>query len=554
MTTETTNKNKKRDSLVGDYLIGEDLGHGTFSKVKYGVNRLIGDKVAIKVIKKANLHESDDLERVKREIEILNNLKHINIIKVYNIMEDEFKYYIVMEYCGGGELFNYIVKNKRLDEDTAAFFFYQLINGLEVIHKYNIAHRDIKPENILLTDNKILKIIDFGLSNKYIEGTLLQTPCGSPCYASPEMVAGKDYNGFMIDIWSSGIVLFAMICGYLPFEDSCNEKLFSKILECRVQYPSFMPSNVKDLLKKMLVTDPGARIKIQEIKQHPFYNQGKFIFNKLLPVKTVSEIKFKLNKTVEESKQAESNLNNFSGLKYKKRGLFQKTFLKHLNLKNQSLLTKAEMMKNVYLFPDTPKTNPNVSTVETQTQIGTTLTNFNSLANSKNIIALAKTNHSKPASITKLNSKTNFIKIVNSKNSNRSKAKMKTNRTTATDFLTTYLNTSIENNYMKTDVKKVAHVKKNISINSNFTFSATGHFSKQLPQLVKNKLVIKPNNTVNDNVDLAKVYLNTTNSSRVRMMPFMMEKKQTNKLNIYNLTSNKLKESLKSALYTKNYL
>lgn len=190
-----------------------------------------------------------------------------------------------MEYCGGGELFNYIVKNRRLSEDECSFFFYQIINGLESIHKYNIAHRDLKPENILITDSKVVKLIDFGLSNNYKEGKFLSTPCGSPCYASPEMVSGKSYDGFLIDVWSTGIVLYAMICGFLPFEDNNNDKLFEKILECRVHFPNFVPSNVKDMIKKMLVSNPDKRIRIHEIKQHPFYLQGKNLMEKLFSIK-----------------------------------------------------------------------------------------------------------------------------------------------------------------------------------------------------------------------------------------------------------------------------
>ena len=148
-----------------------------------------------------------------------------------------------MEYCEGGELFNYIVKNQRLSEEEAAFFYYQLINGLEYIHSLGIVHRDLKPENLLLTNDHLLKIIDFGLSNYFTNDAdqkLLITPCGSPCYASPEMVAGKKYNGFKIDIWATGIVLYAMLCGYLPFEDKNNDDLFKKILECKVKYPRYI--------------------------------------------------------------------------------------------------------------------------------------------------------------------------------------------------------------------------------------------------------------------------------------------------------------------------
>ena len=185
-----------------------------------------------------------------------------------------------MEYCEGGELFNFIVKNRRLSEDESAFFYYQLINGLEYIHSLGIVHRDLKPENLLLTKDHLLKIIDFGLSNYFKKGQneLLITPCGSPCYASPEMVAGNKYDGFKIDIWSTGIILYAMLCGYLPFEDKDNEVLFEKILECKLEFPIYITKISKDLIEKILVTDPNKRITIPEIKNHPFFIKGKELF------------------------------------------------------------------------------------------------------------------------------------------------------------------------------------------------------------------------------------------------------------------------------------
>lgn len=183
-----------------------------------------------------------------------------------------------MEYCEGGELFNYIVKKRRLNEDEASFFFYQIINGLEYIHSLGIVHRDLKPENLLLGKDQTLKIIDFGLSN-YFNKKLLITPCGSPCYASPEMVSGNHYNGFKIDVWSCGIILYAMLCGYLPFEDKDNEVLFKKILKCKLDFPSHLSSLSRDMIKKILVTDPDKRITIPEIKRHPFFLKGKEYFN-----------------------------------------------------------------------------------------------------------------------------------------------------------------------------------------------------------------------------------------------------------------------------------
>ena len=269
-----------REYKIGNYMVKYTLGQGTFGKVKLGIYIPNNEKVAIKILEKNRIIEKDDEIRVKREFDMLAQFSHPNVILVAEIFESEDSYYSVMEFCEGGELFNYIVKKNRLSEDEAAFFFYQLINGLEYIHSLGIVHRDLKPENLLLTSDHILKIIDFGLSNYFQTGqkNLLSTPCGSPCYASPEMVAGKKYDGFKIDVWSCGIILYAMLCGYLPFEDSDNEVLFKKILECKLDFPGYVNKLSIDLIEKILVTDPKKRITIPEIKKHPFYIKGKNIF------------------------------------------------------------------------------------------------------------------------------------------------------------------------------------------------------------------------------------------------------------------------------------
>ena len=267
-----------QNDFLSDYHIKETIGKGTFSIVKLGINKATNEKVAIKILKKKKILHKADKSRLEREISILKKLNHINVINSHKINEDSDNYYIVMEYCENGELFNYIVDRQKLDEDEASYFFYQLINGLDYIHHKNIVHRDLKPENLLLGKGNILKIIDFGLSNYYDEEKLLSTPCGSPCYASPEMVCGNKYNGLMIDIWSCGIIIFAMTCGFLPFEDTNNELLFKKIMKCRVDYPEFLSNNTLDIMKKILVVDPHKRITIEQIRKHPFYIKGKNIF------------------------------------------------------------------------------------------------------------------------------------------------------------------------------------------------------------------------------------------------------------------------------------
>jgi 5'-AMP-activated protein kinase catalytic alpha subunit len=135
-----------------------------------------------------------------------------------------------MEFCQGGEVFDYIVSKTRLEEEEASKFFQEIIAGIEYLHKLRVVHRDLKPENLLLDHQNNIKVVDFGLSNTYKKNELLKTACGSPCYAAPEMIAGKKYESVKVDIWSSGVILFALVCGYLPFEDENTGNLYKKIL------------------------------------------------------------------------------------------------------------------------------------------------------------------------------------------------------------------------------------------------------------------------------------------------------------------------------------
>lgn len=147
---------------------------------------------------------------------------------------------MIMEYCNGGELFDYIVRHTRLSEKQACKFYLELISGIEYIHQSGVCHRDLKPENLLLDYDLTLKIVDFGLSNMYESGATLKTACGSPCYAAPEMIAGKRYHGLKTDIWSSGVVFYAMVCGYLPFEDPKTSNLYKKIMSAEYSLPKFL--------------------------------------------------------------------------------------------------------------------------------------------------------------------------------------------------------------------------------------------------------------------------------------------------------------------------
>ena len=269
-------------NILNEYVIKETIGKGTFSKVKLGIIKSTGEKVAIKILEKRKIKNKTDQIRVERELNILRKINHINIVRIIQTKEDQDNIYIIMEFIDY-DLFLHIVNNKRLDEKESSLYFFQLITGLEYIHFLNIVHRDLKPENLLLTKKRILKIIDFGLSNYFTGDELLLTPCGSPSYTPPEMIKGYKYNGFAVDIWSTGIILYGMLCGYLPFEERDNKALFKKIIKCKVNYPKYISNNAQNLLKKILVANPDKRITINEIKKHPFFLEGKEVFYKRYP-------------------------------------------------------------------------------------------------------------------------------------------------------------------------------------------------------------------------------------------------------------------------------
>ena len=266
-------------SDINNYIFEKEIGEGNFGKVKLAKFKPTGEEFAIKVLNKKKI--KIQMKNVMlRENDIVTKLHHVNVVSVYKIIETEEDYFMVMEYCKLGELFDYIVKKKRLDEEEASVFFYQLINGVEYIHSQGYAHRDLKPENLLLTEDKVLKIIDFGLSHEFSEDQFLKTKCGSPSYAAPEIISMPNYNGFKIDIWCCGIILYAMLCGYLPFDedsddDENNFKLFKNILECEPELPNFLSNISKDLIYRILNPYPEDRISIKKIKKHPFYLKGK---------------------------------------------------------------------------------------------------------------------------------------------------------------------------------------------------------------------------------------------------------------------------------------
>ncbi|XP_076628518.1 maternal embryonic leucine zipper kinase [Colletes latitarsis] len=261
-------------ALKGLYDLEKTIGSGGFAKVKLATHIATGEKVAIKIMDKTAL--GDDLPRVKLEVEALKTLLHQHICRLYQVIETETHYFMVMEYCSGGELFDHIVEKNRLSETESRKFFRQIVSAVAYLHSLGYAHRDLKPENVLLDREENLKLIDFGLCAKPKNGieSHLQTSCGSPTYAAPELILGKKYLGSEVDIWSMGVLLYALLCGFLPFDDNSIENLYRKILSGKYDEPSWLSSSSRRLIRAMLQIDPKKRITIQELCNHPWITAG----------------------------------------------------------------------------------------------------------------------------------------------------------------------------------------------------------------------------------------------------------------------------------------
>ena len=256
---------------IGHYILGDTLGVGTFGKVKIGTHQLTGHKVAIKVLNRQKIKSLDVVGKIRREIQNLKLFRHPHIIKLYQVMSTPTDIFMVMEHVGGGELFEYIIKHGKLKESEARRFFQQIISGVDYCHRHMIVHRDLKPENLLLDKYLNVKIADFGLSNMMTDGEFLRTSCGSPNYAAPEVISGKLYAGPEVDVWSCGVILYALLCGTLPFDDEHVPTLFRKIKSGLFSVPEHLNKSAVNLVKKMLQVDPIKRASIKDVREHDWF-------------------------------------------------------------------------------------------------------------------------------------------------------------------------------------------------------------------------------------------------------------------------------------------
>ncbi|XP_037947782.1 uncharacterized protein LOC119679474 isoform X4 [Teleopsis dalmanni] len=265
--------NNHRKKLRQRFDIIKKLGQGTYGKVQLGINKETGQEVAIKTIKKCKIEAEADLVRIRREVQIMSSVQHPNIIHIYEVFENREKMVLVMEFAAGGELYDYLSERKVLSEDEARRIFRQVATAVYYCHKHKICHRDLKLENILLDEHGNAKIADFGLSNVFDDQRLLATFCGSPLYASPEIVEGTPYQGPEVDCWSLGVLLYTLVYGSMPFDGSNFKRLVKQISQGDYYEPK-KPSSASTLIRDMLTVCPRKRATIEQICSHWWVNQS----------------------------------------------------------------------------------------------------------------------------------------------------------------------------------------------------------------------------------------------------------------------------------------
>ncbi|KAI6679366.1 hypothetical protein NL676_033247 [Syzygium grande] len=247
----------------------------TFAKVKFAQNLETGESVAIKIMAKSTILKHRMVDQIRREISIMKIVRHPNIVRLHEVLASRTKIYIILEFVTGGELFDRIVHQGKLSENLCRKYFQQLIDAVAHCHSKGVYHRDLKPENLLLDFHGNLKVSDFGLSALPQPGVgLLHTTCGTPNYVAPEVLGQHGYDGAAADIWSCGVILFVIMAGYLPFDETDLPSLFKKINAAEFSCPFWFSAGAKSLIQKTLDPNPKTRIDIDNIKKHPWFHKN----------------------------------------------------------------------------------------------------------------------------------------------------------------------------------------------------------------------------------------------------------------------------------------
>jgi BR serine/threonine kinase len=259
---------------VGDYILGRVIGSGSSSKVRYAEHAVTGAPVAIKIIKKDRFEQDPVLrQKLEREIGIVRLMKHPNLIKFLDVCESRTRFYLILEHAANGPLVGLFSEPTTPTHEAVFAIFRQIIYGIEHLHHHGICHRDLKAENILLDSFNNVRIADFGFA-RWMRSNIADSSCGSPHYAAPEVIRGLHYNGCFADVWSAGVILFALLARRLPFDDRSIRGVMTKVKNGAFEMPTSLPPDTQDLIRKMLCVDPRKRITIAGIKEHPAFREG----------------------------------------------------------------------------------------------------------------------------------------------------------------------------------------------------------------------------------------------------------------------------------------
>ncbi|GAO14537.1 hypothetical protein UVI_02032480 [Ustilaginoidea virens] len=299
--TSSSRSRKNYKTHIGPWQLGRTLGKGSSARVRLCRHNITNQLAAVKIVNRrmaylvhdnsmaalskwdSSLPDTVNGEMrvpmaIEREVAILKLIEHPNIMRLYDIWENRSEIYLILEYIDQGDLFTFINSRGRLPEELAIFFFRQMMSAISYCHSFNVCHRDLKPENILITADYQIKIADFGMAALHQTAThQLATACGSPHYAAPELLKNRQYRGDRADIWSMGVILFAMLSATLPFDDPDLRLMMSKTKKGQYEMPKFLSPEAEDLIRRMLQVNPDRRITMKEIWRHPLVQKYSYL-------------------------------------------------------------------------------------------------------------------------------------------------------------------------------------------------------------------------------------------------------------------------------------